>query len=246
MQPIIRQVLALFAGFLLQHGIQADASNSASLIAGALIFGGAFFWSWLTKLEWSKKRNLSGYVSDDRAAMLRKALGALVSQGLAALAGWWQAKTGETVNAADPAAVILFLANLGASKVGFHQKVAAVGARSPALIAAALLSVSLLSSCEGMMKAAMDNRPMIEGVIQYGVKTGIDAGYTALEKKAAAAKAARESAKNPAPQVNPPATSCKMPAKSPPAAPGLVASSGVVTVPDYGARVAASFKTFTP
>lgn len=254
MQNFIRQLIALFAGFMLQHGVTMDAHSSASIIVALLAFGGACFWSWLVKLEWSRSRNLSALINENRADAIRKALGSLVSQGLSLLAGYWQAKTGEAVNTADPAALLLFIANLGASKVGLHQKLAAVGAKSSALVAAALLSLAVLPSCAPLMNAALSNRALIEGAIQYGVKTGIDAGYKALEKKAAEDAAAKTSAKNPVPDVNPPAAknpvpdvepslSCKTPASDAPGAEGAPAYLRIVAVPDYGARVAASLKT---
>lgn len=52
-------------------------------------------------------------------------------------------------------------------------------------IALCLLALSVCTGCEQLKSLALANRPLIEGAIVYGVRTGVDAGFKHLEKTAA-------------------------------------------------------------
>lgn len=122
MQTLLRHLLTAVGGALL-----IDTSNTQALIGGLVCIGFTWLWSLVSKLEWTAAIHLR----DDFKDVAKKALAALISQGFAALSGWLMA-SGFDADPNDPVAVMLFLGNLGASKMGWTQKV--MGLR-PVLIA---------------------------------------------------------------------------------------------------------------
>jgi hypothetical protein len=143
---LIRQALAAFAGTLAAQGITVNADSTASLLTALIIFAVSALWSWIVKLKWSTDSRTLDVIDDSTAGMLRKALGSLVSQGVAAFSGYL-ATQGHVVNVEDPVALSLFGANVAASKLGLHQKLAFTGAQDALKTFAVLGSLFAVCSC---------------------------------------------------------------------------------------------------
>lgn len=140
MQLVIRHSLAALGAFLASHGITImDTNSTSAILVGVVMWLVSLAWSWQTKTR----------LDDTNSERILKLVGALVSQGLAALAGVME-QQGFTGNPDDAAAVTLFAANLGAAKLGWHQKALGVPpAQAVRLLIAAWCVVSL-ASCELM------------------------------------------------------------------------------------------------
>jgi hypothetical protein len=145
MQTILRHFITALGGVLL-----VDVTNTQSFVFGLGCLFFTWLWSLASKLEWTE----AIHVSDDMQAVAKKALAALVSQGLAALSGYMLAH-GFEGDPNDPAAVMLFLGNLGASRMGWHQK--ALGMKPVLLFALSSLPFAL-SSCSSTSQEAFKQR----------------------------------------------------------------------------------------
>jgi hypothetical protein len=140
----VRHGLAVFAGFLIHHGIALEDHSSAALITGSLTLILATFGSWLGKLRWEWSANVGRLVNDKGREALQKGIGAVVSQLLAAFSGYLATTDAGTFNVQDPEALTLFFANAAASRWKLHAL--ATGLPRAALVLAACLPlVSCLS-----------------------------------------------------------------------------------------------------
>lgn len=138
MQTLLRHLLTALGGALL-----IDTSNTQALIGGLVCIGCTVLWSYMSKVSSFTDHY---HISDDKVTLLKKLVAVLVSQGFAALSGWLMAN-GFEADPNDPVAVSLFLANFGASKMGWTQKV--IGLR-PVLM---LALCSSLCSCSSFTSA---------------------------------------------------------------------------------------------
>lgn len=134
MQILLRHFITALGGVLL-----VDTSNTQSFVFGLVAIGCAWLWSVIQKLDW----NGHVQIRDDYKLLLQKMGAALVSQGIAALSGW-MLESGFAGDVNDPAAVVLFLSNYGASRMGWHGK--ALGVPTVKLLVLGSL-FSVLSSC---------------------------------------------------------------------------------------------------
>jgi len=146
MQTVLRHFITALGGVLL-----VDVTNTQSFVFGLACLFFTWLWSLVSKLE----RTEAIYVSDDTQAVLKKALAALVSQGLAALSGYMLAH-GFEGDPNDPAAVMLFLANLGASRMGWYQK--ALGMKPVLITVLGSWFLVLGCSCSSTSQEALKSR----------------------------------------------------------------------------------------
>lgn len=137
---VIRHALAALAGWLLQHGIQMDATSTGSVVAALLFFGVSSLWSVVTKRP----------LDASRAQTWQIIISALVRQGVAAFAGYLQASGAMGVDATDPVAVTLWAGNVAASKVKAGAKPGGGGALK---LWAGLLLLASLPSCASYKEA---------------------------------------------------------------------------------------------
>lgn len=133
----LRHGFAALGGWLLQQGIYADANSTASILAALVCFVIAVTWSVLVKRP----------LEADRMKTMQLFALAIMQQLVAALAGWLQA-SGHQVDAADPAALTLFSANLAISKITRPDKGVPIPAAGLKLIPL-LLCAAALSACVG-------------------------------------------------------------------------------------------------
>jgi hypothetical protein len=138
----LRHGLAVFAGFLIHHGIALEDQSSAALITGTLTLILSTFGSWLGKLRWEWSANVGRLVNDKGREALQKALGSIISQLLAAFSGYLATTDAGTFNVQDPEALTLFFANAAASRWKLHAL--ATGLPRAALVLALCLP---LASC---------------------------------------------------------------------------------------------------
>jgi len=193
LQLLARHGLAAFAGTLAAQGLTVDASSTSSLVTALIIFAGASLWSWIVKLKWSTDSRTMNVIDDTTAEMVRKLIGAFVSQGMAAFSGYL-ATQGHAVNVDDPVALSVFGANLALSKAGVQQRLAAIGG-GKALLFFLLASLSAnLCSCSQLsvsQRAAITQTivPLSElglslaqsrGVIQEGDRVLIGQGLALI------------------------------------------------------------------
>lgn len=158
MQTLLRHFITALGGVLL-----VDTSNTQSLVFGLIVIGCAWLWSVIQKLDW----NGHVQIRDDYKELLKKMGAALVSQGLAALSGWMMEK-GFLGDVNDPAAVLLFFGNYGASRLGWHQK--ALGVK-PVMLLALCTLLPALSACSSFTQ---DDAKIA------GERIGLAAGDTAI------------------------------------------------------------------
>lgn len=169
LEILLRQLIAAVSGSLAEQGLATDGTTD-SLVTAALIFAGAVMWSWFRKLEWNTNARQLDVITDSRVDMLRKLLGVLVSQGLAALSGYL-ATHGQTVDVNDPVALSVFGVNALGSRLGAHQRLAMIGARKSAALLVASLSLLSLAACSSFTK---------DDAIDYGARVAISAGEAAV------------------------------------------------------------------
>ena len=101
---LARHTVAALAGMLAHVGYHADANNTVALLGAVFALSLSVLWSMVLKLE----------MHDTTRQAMTKLGAALASQFIAAIAGWLQV---DSVTVDDPAALLLFLGNLGASKL---------------------------------------------------------------------------------------------------------------------------------
>lgn len=164
LQLLIRHGLAAFAGTLAAQGLTVDASSTSSLVTALIIFAGASLWSWVVKLKWSTDNRTMHVIDDTTAEMIRKLLGAFVSQGMAAFSGYL-ATQGHSVNVDDPVALSVFGANLALSKAGVQQKLANIGAGDALKLCLLSASVLSLASCLQFKGFMERNQATLEGIL---------------------------------------------------------------------------------
>lgn len=118
---LIRHALAASGAFLAAHGATVDDPNSlTALLTGLLLWLLSVLWSWFSKLDWLPV-SYAPKLSRDEKAVGRKLIAALVSQGVAALAGVVE-QQGFSGNPDDATALIIFCANLAVSRAGLWQQ----------------------------------------------------------------------------------------------------------------------------
>lgn len=139
---VIRHALAALAGWLLQHGIQVDATSTGSVVAALLFFGVSSLWSVVTKRP----------LDASRAQTWQIIISALARQGVAAFAGYLQASGVTGVDAADPVAVTLWAGNVAVSKVKAGGK---PGGGGTLKLWAGFFLLALLPSCATSYKEAL-------------------------------------------------------------------------------------------
>jgi hypothetical protein len=146
MQTFIRHFITALGGVLL-----VDTSSTHSLAFGLIAITAAWLWSVIQKLEWTAHVHLR----DDVVDVLKKMAAAAVSQGLAALSGWMMAN-GFAGDVNDPAAVLLFLSNYGASRMGWHQK--ALGVKPVMMLVLGSLFSVIGCACSSTSQDALKSR----------------------------------------------------------------------------------------
>lgn len=129
---IVRHGLMLCGGFFAAHGI--DGSSTIGMVTGLLMLGVVTAWSLAEK--WLNLK--PGQLTDN--TMLRSIAGAVASQLVTALSAYF------ATDANNPELLGVAALNVGLSKLGVHQKLAAIGAKEVVrLCILSLLSVSLVS-----------------------------------------------------------------------------------------------------
>jgi hypothetical protein len=112
----IRHFLAASGAVLTTQGFTLDTTSTSTLIFGLVMLAASVLWSWFSKLQWALGVNDPRLVTDERREVIRKLLAAIASQLVAAFSGWlWASGFAGDVN--DPAAVLLFVGNLSASRL---------------------------------------------------------------------------------------------------------------------------------
>lgn len=145
MQQIIRHLIAAAGGFLC-----LDTSSTTSILGGAAAILITVLWSWIQKLG-----IFAPSIFDDKTKDAgRKFVGALVSQLISAFSGAL-INSGFAGDVNDPAAVALFLGNVTASKLGWHQR--ALGASVPLWLLLFSLS-AILPACSSTSQEALKQR----------------------------------------------------------------------------------------
>lgn len=142
---LIRQLLAAFGGYF-----AIDTTSTPVFIASMISIAFAIAWSWI------KKANLFNdhyTLADSAGVLLRKLLGSVVSQLIAALSGALVAH-GFAGDVNDLGAVVLFVINVAASHGGTQQKL--VGAPLHVLALCSLLSA--LCACSSTSQEALKQR----------------------------------------------------------------------------------------
>lgn len=146
---LLRHAFAAFAGFLAHQGIAADATSSASLVAG--------FITWLIVCACSLYGKAQ--INDDRKAMVQTIAGVMASQFVSALAGWLQASSAD---AADPVALSL----LGGNALLSHTrgKVPQINAALKQWTGLLMLAGMSLSLCSCQFLASPAGIALLENV----------------------------------------------------------------------------------
>jgi hypothetical protein len=101
---IIRQGLAALAGVFASHGIVGDVTDTKSLLIALVLWLVSTLTSLITK----------NAIDDEWRELLRKLVEAIVSQGIAAFAGW-MATSGFNGDPMQTEAVLIWLGNHGIS-----------------------------------------------------------------------------------------------------------------------------------
>lgn len=135
-QLLIRHGLASAGGFFAAHNITGD--TTVSIIVGLIFCLIPTVWSWFAKmLHLDLSKGGMGFVTGSEG--LRLLVGSLVSQGVTALSVYF------AVDANNPELLLGALANVGASKLGLHQKV--LGVPGAVKLLTSCLCVLSLNSC---------------------------------------------------------------------------------------------------
>jgi len=183
----LRHAFNVLAGFLIAHGIHADATNAGSILAGLIVLGLVCLVSWLSKLKWAAPFAKEMLSESGRAAM-QKAAAVLASNGLAALSGYLATTPdGAALDVQNPEALVLFFINAAASRYKLHHSLLGVPKASLAL--ALLLT---LPACSTASRDTLkhDLTALLASAAQETSREALKLTLAALESEADALEAA--------------------------------------------------------
>lgn len=156
-QLLVCHALAGLGGFFAAHHI--DGSTTTGILVGLAMMALGVIISSVSK--WFKLD--PPQITDNM--LLRQFLGAVVSQGITALSAYF------ATDANDPQLLAVAAINMGASKLGAHQKLALLGAKDALKTLALCSSLFALSACSSFTK---------QDAIIYGERVGLAAADTAI------------------------------------------------------------------
>ncbi|MFZ2279292.1 MAG: hypothetical protein WAW39_15980 [Prosthecobacter sp.] len=183
-QLLIRHLLASLGAVFAAHNITGDSTTS--IVVGFITLAIPTLISWFGKvvsIDNAKAGALTG------SEVFRALIGSLVSQGITALSVYF------SIDANNPELLLGAIVNVGASKLGLHQKVMGLPGAVQAL---ALMSVLSLSSCatSSALIASPFGRALIatadqlgKAVIETTQKVGLEQIILQASAKVAALKA---------------------------------------------------------
>lgn len=222
-QLLVCHALAGLGGFFAAHHI--DGSTTTGILVGLAMMALGVIISSVSK--WFKLD--PPQITDN--ILLRQFLAAVVSQGITALSAYF------ATDANDPQLLAVAAINMGASKLGAHQKLALLGNKDALKLFLLSAFCSQLCSCTQIKDFIIRNEAVIEEAVIYGARLGVQGGIQKLKRSG---KEPREV--TPGKMEDEKAESRKADCEEPCGPDAVPRCLKVVAIPDYGTRVASSLR----